>query len=593
MKELSLKFLTFITLCAIVPLAVSSAGLKTDGYISNSGIKAFETPIVNDENDCRIVINELMVDPTPLVGLPDFEWIELMNISNCRINLAGWRIVVGTTSRTLPEAWIEPGEYIIVCTSAGSSELQKWGKTAVISLPALRNSGNRITLYDPGSQTIDIVNYSDTWYRDNKKKDGGWTLERIDPFRSCGEAANWIASMDPRGGTPGEVNSVFADNTDRTQPDILWAGAISINSVEIIFSEPMDTVGLKTLQNYSLTGGRGEPAGAILKNENTVVLNWSQSFQLNTTYSLSFINISDACGNLLSESMRQIQWIELEPDDVVVNEVLFNPFSGSVDFVELYNRSAKRIDAGKLVLAGRDRNLTLRQQVSLKTVNKVIEPGEYIAVTINRLSVLSFYISNCPECIYNLPSMPAYNNDEGWVVLLDDSQTIIDEFHYTEKMHHRLLHNVKGVSLERINPDLPAPHPGNWLSASSDVGFATPGYQNSQYQTGPSFKADVIVEPQAFSPNGDGYNDELLIHYKTPGPGWVANAWVFDTAGRTIMQLLKNQLLATDGTITWNGEDQTGSRIPLGPYILFFEMYDLNGNLERFKKAIYITDRWE
>jgi hypothetical protein len=554
MKELSLKFLTFITLCAIVPLAVSSAGLKTDGYISNSGIKAFETPIVNDENDCRIVINELMVDPTPLVGLPDFEWIELMNISNCRINLAGWRIVVGTTSRTLPEAWIEPGEYIIVCTSAGSSELQKWGKTAVISLPALRNSGNRITLYDPGSQTIDIVNYSDTWYRDNKKKDGGWTLERIDPFRSCGEAANWIASMDPRGGTPGEVNSVFADNTDRTQPDILWAGAISINSVEIIFSEPMDTVGLKTLQNYSLTGGRGEPAGAILKNENTVVLNWSQSFQLNTTYSLSFINISDACGNLLSESMRQIQWIELEPDDVVVNEVLFNPFSGSVDFVELYNRSAKRIDAGKLVLAGRDRNLTLRQQVSLKTVNKVIEPGEYIAVTINRLSVLSFYISNCPECIYNLPSMPAYNNDEGWVVLLDDSQTIIDEFHYTEKMHHRLLHNVKGVSLERINPDLPAPHPGNWLSASSDVGFATPGYQNSQYQTGPSFKADVIVEPQAFSPNGDGYNDELLIHYKTPGPGWVANAWVFDTAGRTIMQLLKNQLLATDGTITWNGD---------------------------------------
>jgi hypothetical protein len=593
MKELSLKFLTFITLCAIVPLAVSSAGLKTDGYISNSGIKAIETPIVNDENDCRIVINELMVDPTPLVGLPDFEWIELMNISNCRINLAGWRIVVGTTSRTLPEAWIEPGEYIIVCTSAGSSELQKWGKTAVISLPALRNSGNRITLYDPGSQTIDIVNYSDTWYRDNKKKDGGWTLERIDPFRSCGEAANWIASMDPRGGTPGEVNSVFADNTDRTQPDILWAGAISINSVEIIFSEPMDTVGLKTLQNYSLTGGRGEPAGAILKNENTVVLNWSQSFQLNTTYSLSFINISDACGNLLSESMRQIQWIELEPDDVVVNEVLFNPFSGSVDFVELYNRSAKRIDAGKLVLAGRDRNLTLRQQVSLKTVNKVIEPGEYIAVTINRLSVLSFYISNCPECIYNLPSMPAYNNDEGWVVLLDDSQTIIDEFHYTEKMHNRLLHNVKGVSLERINPDLPAPHPGNWLSASSDVGFATPGYQNSQYQTGRSFKADVIVEPQAFSPNGDGYNDELLIHYKTPGPGWVANAWVFDTAGRTIMQLLKNQLLATDGTITWNGEDQTGSRIPLGPYILFFEMYDLNGNLERFKKAIYITDRWE
>ena len=288
-----------------------------------------------------------------------------------------------------------------------------------------------------------------------------------------------------------------------------------------------------------------------------------------------------------------IQWIELEPNDVVVNEVLFNPFSGGVDFVELYNRSTKLIDAGKLVLAGRDRNLNLRQQISLKTINRVIEPGEYIVVTINKESVLSLYISNCPECIYNLPSMPAYNNDEGWVVLMDDSQNILDEFHYTEKMHHSLLHDVKGVSLERVNLNLPTNHSGNWQSASSDVGYATPGYQNSQYQLAPTLMANVSVEPQAFSPNGDGYNDELNIRYETPAPGWVANAWVFDTSGRTIMQLLKNQLLATEGTIVWNGEDETGSRITLGPYILFFEMYDLNGNLERFKKAFYITDRWE
>jgi hypothetical protein len=576
-----------------VPLAVSPAGLKTGGYLSNSGIKAFETPIVNDENACRAVINELMVDPTPLVGLPDFEWIELMNISNCRINLAGWRIVVGTTSRTLPEAWIEPGEYIIVCTSAGSSELQKWGKTAVISLPALRNPGNRITLYDSGNQTVDIVNYSDTWYRDTRKKDGGWTLERIDPNRSCGESANWTASVDPRGGTPGMVNSVFAKNTDNIPPEIIWAGATSINSAEIIFSEPMDTLSLKQLQKYRLSNGIGVPSEVLIKGDNSVLVKWDREMQVNITYTLALENITDACGNLPLESSFLIQWIELEPNDVVVNEVLFNPFSGGVDFVELYNRSAKRIDAGKLVLAGRDRNLTLRQHVSLKTVNKVIEPGGYIALTINRESVLSFYISYCPECIYNLPSMPAFNNDEGWAVIMDDSQNILDEFHYTENMHHRLLHNVKGVSLERVNPDVSSNHPGNWQSASSDIGFATPGYQNSQYQTGQAFKAGVMVEPQAFSPNGDGYNDELLIHYKTPGPGWVANVWVFDTVGRTIMQLLKNQLLATEGTIVWNGEDETGSRIPTGPYILFFEMYDLNGNLERFKNAIFITDRYE
>lgn len=580
-------------ICAIAPLALKSSGLTAVGGILPGVETMVETQLVNDEIGCRIVINELMVDPTPLVGLPDFEWIEFMNISNCRVSLAGWRIVVGTTSRTLPEVWIEPGEYIIVCTSAGSSELQKWGRTITISLPALRNTGNRISLHTAGGLLSDEVNYSDKWYKDNRKKDGGWTLERIDPNRSCGESANWTASIDPRGGTPGMVNSVFAKNTDNVPPEIIWAGATSINSAEIIFSEPMDTLSLKQLQKYRLSNGIGVPSRVLIKGDNSVLLKWDQAMQVNITYTLALENITDACGNLPLESSFLIQWIELEPNNVVVNEVLFNPFSGGVDFVELFNRSQKRIDSGKLTLAGRDRNLAMRQSVSLKAINRVIEPGGYVAVTINREAVLSFYITNCPGCIYNLPSMPAYNNDEGWVVLLDDSQKIIDEFHYTEKMHHRLLHNVKGVSLERVNPDVPTNHPGNWQSASSDFGYASPGYQNSQYQSAPSLKVNVYVEPKAFSPNGDGYNDELNIHYETPAPGWVANAWVFDIAGRTIMQLLKNQLLATGGSITWNGEDETGSRIQLGPYILFFEMYDLNGNLEKFKKAFYITDRWE
>jgi hypothetical protein len=591
MTYFTLKFLTFITICAIAPFVVKSSGLTAHRGVLFCEETIVENHLVKDEIVCSIVINEMMVDPTPLVGLPDFEWIELYNTSNCRVNLAGWRIVVGSTSRTLPEAWLEPGEYIIICTVAGSAVLQKWGRTVPISLPALRNSGNRVSLYTADGQLSDEVNYTDKWYNDNKKKDGGWTLERIDPFRSCGEAANWTASIDPRGGTPGEVNSVFADNTDIIPPEIIWAGATSINTAEIIFSEPMDTLALKQLQNYSLSGGIGVPSEVLLKVDNTVVIKWDRAMQVNTTYTLSLQNATDACGNLPLEKSFLIQWIELQPNDVVVNEVLFNPFSGGVDFVELYNRSTKRIDAGKLVLAGRDRNLNLRQQISLKTINRVIEPGEFIVVTINKESVLSLYISNCPECIYNLPSMPAYNNDEGWVVLMNDSQNILDEFHYTEKMHHSLLHDVKGVSLERVNQDLPTNHPGNWQSASSDVGYATPGYQNSQYQLAPTLMANVSVEPQAFSPNGDGYNDELNIRYETPAPGWVANAWVFDTSGRTIMQLLKNQLLATEGTIVWNGEDETGSRITLGPYILFFEMYDLNGNLERFKKAFYITDR--
>ena len=110
MTYFTLKFLTFITICAIAPFVVKSSGLTAQRGVLFCEETIVENHLVKDEIVCRIVINEMMVDPTPLVGLPDFEWIELYNTSNCRVNLAGWRIVVGTTSRTLPEAWLEPGE---------------------------------------------------------------------------------------------------------------------------------------------------------------------------------------------------------------------------------------------------------------------------------------------------------------------------------------------------------------------------------------------------------------------------------------------------------------------------------------------------
>jgi hypothetical protein len=471
MINLKPKILTFLAFCAFADFSfvpIAKAALA-DRNMCRQIIP--DDASVTLESPGSVVINEIMADPTPLVGLPDFEWIELFNTGNSTINLEGWRIVVGSTSRTLPETWLDPGEFVIICNSAASEALKQWGRRTVISLPALRNSGNRIALYSREGEVTDEVNYSDRWYSDNKKKDGGWTLERIDPFRNCGEAANWTASKDAKGGTPGAVNSVYARNADTTPPEIVWAGAISVNTAEIWFSEPMDTLLLKQPENYILTGITGVPDKIGIRGENCVILDWNLPMQINKTYTLSLRSLTDACGNLLPQESVRIQWVELEPGDVVVNEVLFNPIQGGVDFVELHNRSQKRIDAGKLTLAGRDNNLVLRQHVTLKTLSKIIEPGEYLAVTTNRDILLTFYTSLCMECIHNLPSLPSYNNDEGWVVLLDDAESIMDEFHYTSDMHHQLLHDVKGVSLERVNPDAGTTFPENWQSASSDAGL--------------------------------------------------------------------------------------------------------------------------
>ena len=50
-----------------------------------------------------------------------------------------------------------------------------------------------------------------------------------------------------------------------------------------------------------------------------------------------------------------------------------------------------------------------------------------------------------------MEKFPSYNNDFDYVVLFDENMQVIDELFYTEKMHHLLLAEEKGISLERIS----------------------------------------------------------------------------------------------------------------------------------------------
>ena len=77
-----------------------------------------------------------------------------------------------------------------------------------------------MVLEGPEGLVIDSVYYRDTWYQNTAKENGGYSLEKIDPLNTCGEMNNWKASADENGGTPGKVNSVFANNIDILPPKI-------------------------------------------------------------------------------------------------------------------------------------------------------------------------------------------------------------------------------------------------------------------------------------------------------------------------------------------------------------------------------------
>ncbi|MBK8951108.1 MAG: lamin tail domain-containing protein [Chitinophagaceae bacterium] len=135
------------------------------------------TPVcMLSQNRYDIVIDEIMADPTPQVGLPANEWIELKNSSSVAINLQNWRIGDATgQSGPMPNFTLQPDSFVIVCTGSAAAAMSAYGTTiAVTSFPSLDNDGDQLFLKTAAGRTIHAVAYTSGWYNNEVKR---WWLD--------------------------------------------------------------------------------------------------------------------------------------------------------------------------------------------------------------------------------------------------------------------------------------------------------------------------------------------------------------------------------------------------------------------------------
>jgi hypothetical protein len=180
-------------------------------------------------------------------------------------------------------------------------------------------------------------------------------------------------------------------------------------------------------------------------------------------------------------------------------------------------------------------------------------------------------------------------DDQGSLLILGKTLDLLDELNYTEEMHHPLLDSPEGVSLERISYELPSSLPANWHSASSTEGFATPGRENSQRRELPGTGRGFEIEPEVFTPDGDGDRDMVLIRYSFESGGGVASVLVLDAKGRLISRVAGNQLLGSSGMFAWNGTDRYGRRARTGLYLIRAEVHFPGGAIQRFSKTCVLS----
>ncbi len=325
---------------------------------------------------------------------------------------------------------------------------------------------------------------------------------------------------------------------------------------------------------------------------NEVILILDPGLAPGQTYTLTLASfISDCIGNTLPAAIEQPIGIpELAaPGDLLLSEILFHPLPGGNDFVEIFNTSDKIINLNGFFIANTSKDSG--DTLGVVEGNYLIFPDEYIALTENTADILMRYSVPAPSRLL-LSDLPTLDAREGNVTLRRADGVELDAFDYDDDIHFSLLDNKRGVSLERLSFDQPTQSRGNWHSASESAGFATPTGANSQLIPAAAPGQELItIENPRFSPDNDGFEDVLLIQVTPERPGYVANIKIFDAQGRLVKDLIRNTLLGNTELFKWDGLTNENSKARIGPYVVWIELFEPEGEVLREKKTIVVAGK--
>lgn len=549
---------------------------------SASNLSGNFTYMVNDiPEKGDLIISEFMCDPSPPIGLPEVEFVEIYNRSSKVFDLTGWKLGDASADGTITSGWILPGQYKLLCSTASLSFYPNG--LAVTSFPSLNNTSDNIALKSPSLEVIDKLSYTDGWYNDPVKKEGGYTLELIHPDDPCSDASNWTASNHVSGGTPGEQNSVF-DNTPDTEPPLLSGTlAFAPNAVELFFSEGMDSavvaaavVGTSPFLNVT-------DITVLSSFPTSVIVQFDEPIALSTVYTFTIGPVADCWLNTADLSGTFVLADDAMPGDLVINELLFDPGTGGSDFVEIFNRSSKIIDLKNFRLANFD-NDTI---ANFKTIGEhyLLGPNGYIVLTPDSNFQKNQFPAAIPGTFYKM-SLPALNNDSSTVYLISSNNMLIDKVSYLANWHLPLIDDTENKTLERIDPAGPSSYGGNWHTAAEPIGFGTPGGKNSHYQPG-GINGNFGTLQSIFSPDNDGFEDVIQFYYTMTQPGMIATVTIFDDQGRAVRKLIKSELLGKEGNFTWDGMNDNGTKAGLGIYLAAIEAFSIDGTAEFAKRVAF------
>lgn len=545
-----------------------------------------------------IVINEILYRKAN-EDAPEF--VEIYNRSEKNIDLSAWTLSDATQNEATfpPSIIIEADSYLVLTNSLSFAQTSSSMSVYYLSnFPSLNDAGDQIVLKNAEGAIIDSLAYTSEF----GGTEAGISTERIDPNAASNDPQNWRSSEN--GTTPAMQNSVYTP--DELAPSLLFARAQLDGRVFVAFNEFVD------LDNAQITinGNTANIVQFDTTEANEVLLD-GNGVSLNEVATIEAINFEDIVGNSTASDAIEIA-MPITPGAVVINEILFDPLADNEDnlpdqteYIELYNTRDYAVSLEGLLLhdAPDEQNeIDILNPVS--TFYKWIPARSYFLVYAENEAEI-FMDSQLQEYFELTDEQEAFtaridrsslslsaSNDA--IYISDSTVTNIDSVFYSEKWHNPNRVSVKGVALERINPHGPSNEAQNW-SSSTDVRGGTPTAENSIYQESGEAPAStgVSVNPNPFSPDGDGFEDFVSINYTLDQPDYLLRIRIFDRYGREVRELVNGKAAGFTGSIIWDGLKDDGGPNRVGIYILFFEAYDsANGKNRTFKETVVLARKF-
>ncbi|MBR6310176.1 MAG: lamin tail domain-containing protein [Paludibacteraceae bacterium] len=547
-----------------------------------------------------IAFNELMVKPSPAVGLPEEEYIEIVNLTEEKIDLNGIFLCDASKKYAFPSgSSIAPGAYALLCTPKNTDEFAEFGDVITFgSLPALTDGGKLLWIENSDGTPLCWVEYSDSWSNSAFKANGGWALECIDATNKSNNADNWKFSESKRGGTPAQKNSISAKHSDEKMPQLININVLSSNTVQLLFDETMD-IGITDPNNYnieneSLSITRIEP---IFPKLNGIIIYFDQN--LTNEIAGMTINASDYAGNKLPARTYYFSAIaEIETNDFIINEFLIGQKGESVNFIEIYNSSTHLLDVSNLYLCSR-KDGELSAGTLLANEQTLILPHCYTVITTDTAQLKKQYDCGKENAHFiEIKSLSEFSANGGNIVLVKRNAEIVDETTYTSEMCASMTAKDGIASAERDYTDL-----SKWHSSSEN---ATPGRRNSDGKnkdedkdydeddededTQPTdMEYGVTLQEKSFSPNGDGYRDMLKINCMLQEGNGNVTIDIYTAQGALVKHLAGKTEIDGATAYEWDGTDNNGKICNAGLYLIYAETLTSQCGIKRYKLPFAIT----